>query len=89
MDILDKINNILNELSYKPRKVMHGKKKSMASRQVGPERIEYIKSLKRKRRQYKMNPILKTITKRKSKLYRKTAKHKMNVKIYKLLNKKA
>jgi hypothetical protein len=75
MDIVEKIDSML-EYKYTPHKVKHGRLKSKASRKTGTEKLEYIKKLKKKRKERRNNPSLKLKQKRYLKKYKKTSQYK-------------
>ena len=79
MDIIEKIDNMLEYKStykYKPHKVSHGRLRSKSSRKTGTEKLEYIKSLKKKRKKRRNNPSMKLKQKRYLKKHKKTSQYK-------------
>jgi len=76
MDILEKIDGVLKEYKYTPHKVDHGRRKSKAAKLTGTEKLDYIKKLKKKRKERKNNPGIKQKQKRYMKKRKKTAQYK-------------
>ena len=83
MNIEDKLDIYLVEYKYQQHKVDHGRKRSKASRLTGKEKLEYIKTLKKRRKERRNNPSEKLKQKRYLKKYKKTAKYKRSKLKYK------
>ena len=86
MDIIERIDRVL-EYKYKPHKVSHGRLKSKAAKKTGTEKLEYIKSLKKKRKKRRNNPSMKLKQKRYLKKHKKTSQYKRTKQKYQQLHK--
>ena len=82
MGLDEEIDENVNTLNVKSRKVKSGRRKSKSSRLKGTDKIKYLKKLKDKRKEYKKNASLRKKVKKKSSKYRKTAKARNTKKRY-------
>ena len=87
MKIEDKLDIYLIEYKYQKHKVSHGRKRSEASKLTGTKKLEYIKKLKKKRKERRNNPAEKLKQKRYLKKHKKTAKYKRTKAKYKQYHK--
>jgi len=79
----EEIDENVNTLRVKPRKVKAGRMASKSSKIRGKKKIQYLKKLRDRRKLYKKSASLKNKTKRKALKYKKTSKAKMAKRKYK------
>jgi len=79
----EEIDENVNTLRVKPRKVKAGRMASKSSKIRGKKKIQYLKKLRDRRKLYKKSASLKNKTKRKAAKYKKTSKAKMAKRKYK------
>jgi len=87
MDIVNKIDDILQEYEYKAHKVNHGRRKSKASKLTGMAKLKYKQKLKKTAKKHKNDGAFKTKQKRYLKKHKKTQAYKQSQRKYKQFKK--
>ena len=85
--VVDRIDAMLSEYTYKPKKVDHGRKRSKASRLTGTDKLKYKQRLRKLIKKHRNDSSFKAKERKYNKKHKKTQSYKQSVKKYKQYHK--